>query len=194
MRRCFCWHQNFVPRGLSAPSPGLYTCIKSDFKEIFFKLVANDRSDKRLLLTSKFCSLGIVCPDLRLYTFIKSWKDVYSEYIVKSWRDFFKTCNKWPKWWGLPVDIKILVSCLCPRAMYTYKIWGQSYFLKHATSDQSDKTFLLSIYKTLMRGLRIDKHTSGWGSRYPGHGCLLQITWQAKQAVDWFSTKFAKLT
>ena len=29
MTRCFCWHQNFVPKGLSAPAPGLYTCIKS---------------------------------------------------------------------------------------------------------------------------------------------------------------------
>ena len=29
MRRHFCWHQNFVPWGLSAPAPGLYTCIKS---------------------------------------------------------------------------------------------------------------------------------------------------------------------
>ena len=36
-----CWHQNFVPWGLSVPAPGLYTCIKSwkkciksDFKEI----------------------------------------------------------------------------------------------------------------------------------------------------------------
>ena len=37
-------------------------CIKSDFKEIFFKLVANDRSDKRILLTSNFCPLGVVCP------------------------------------------------------------------------------------------------------------------------------------
>ena len=62
--RCSCWHQNFVPKGLSAPVPGLYTCIKSwkkciksDFKEIFLKLVANDRSDKRFLLTSKFCPL-----------------------------------------------------------------------------------------------------------------------------------------
>ena len=27
--RHFCWHQNFVPWGLSAPAPGLYTCIKS---------------------------------------------------------------------------------------------------------------------------------------------------------------------
>ena len=24
-----CWHQNFVPKGLSAPALGLYTCIKS---------------------------------------------------------------------------------------------------------------------------------------------------------------------
>ena len=36
-------------------------CIKSDFKE-FFKLVANDRSDKRFLLTSKLYPLGVVCP------------------------------------------------------------------------------------------------------------------------------------
>ena len=27
--RHFCWHQNFVPWGLSAPTTGLYTCIKS---------------------------------------------------------------------------------------------------------------------------------------------------------------------
>ena len=43
--------------------------IKSDFKEIFLKLVANDRSDKRFLLTSKFCPLGLSGPDLWLYTF-----------------------------------------------------------------------------------------------------------------------------
>ena len=27
--RNFCWHQNFVPKGLSPPALGLYTCIKS---------------------------------------------------------------------------------------------------------------------------------------------------------------------
>ena len=91
--RCSCWHQNFVPKGLSAPAPGLYTCIKSwiffiksDFKEIFLKLVANDRSDKRFLLTSKFCPLGLSAPDLQLYTFITSWNDVYK---VRDWRDSF---------------------------------------------------------------------------------------------------------
>ena len=36
---------------MSALTPGLYTCIKSDFKEIVLKLVANDRGDKRFLLT-----------------------------------------------------------------------------------------------------------------------------------------------
>ena len=25
--RCFCWHQNFVPKGLSAPTPRLYTHV-----------------------------------------------------------------------------------------------------------------------------------------------------------------------
>ena len=43
--------------------------IKSDFKENFLKLVADDRSDKRFLLTPKFCPLGLSAPDLRLFTF-----------------------------------------------------------------------------------------------------------------------------
>ena len=60
--------------------------IKSDFKEIFLKLVAHDQSDKRFLLTSKFCPLGLSAPDLQLYTFIKSWKDVYK---FRGWRDSF---------------------------------------------------------------------------------------------------------
>ena len=92
--RCSCWHQNFVPKGLSAPAPGLYICIKLWNKmhnirlqrDFFFKLVANDQSDKRFLLTSKFCPLGLSVPDLWLYTFIKSWKDVYK---VRGWRDSF---------------------------------------------------------------------------------------------------------
>ena len=45
-------------------------------KRFIFYLVANDRSDKPFLLTSFFCPLGLSAPDLRLYTFIKSWKAV----------------------------------------------------------------------------------------------------------------------
>ena len=39
---------------------------------MFLKLGANDRSDKRFLLASKFCPLGLSALDLQLYTFIKS--------------------------------------------------------------------------------------------------------------------------
>ena len=46
-------------------------CIKSGLEEIFLKLATNDQSDKRFLLTSKFCPLVLSAPDLRLYTFIK---------------------------------------------------------------------------------------------------------------------------
>ena len=50
----------------------------------FLKHVANDRSDKRFLLTSKFCSLWLSAPDLRLYTFIKSCiKSEVEEILLK---------------------------------------------------------------------------------------------------------------
>ena len=68
----------FRPQGVVSPCPGaiyMYEkkIIKSDFQVFFFfKLVANDRSGKRFLLTSKFCPQGLSAPDLRLYTFIKS--------------------------------------------------------------------------------------------------------------------------
>ena len=142
--RHFCWNQNFVPWGPSAPAPGLYTCInswkkmykirlqrdfflnlqqmtevtrcsidikissprgcqplprgyihvwnnekkciKSDLKEIFLKLVANDRSDKWFMLTLKFWPLGLSAPYMQLSTFIKTWKDVYK---VRGWWDSF---------------------------------------------------------------------------------------------------------
>ena len=41
-------------------------CIKSDFKEICLKLIANDQSDLRFLLTSEICLLGLSAPYLRL--------------------------------------------------------------------------------------------------------------------------------
>ena len=63
--RHFCWHQYFVPWGLSAPALGLYTCIKSwnkmykiRLQRVFFKLVANDESDKRFLWHQIFVPWG----------------------------------------------------------------------------------------------------------------------------------------
>ena len=78
--KMFLLTSKFRPQLVVSPCPGaIYMfkimkkkCIKSDFKEIFLKLVANDGSDKRFLLTSEFCPLGMSAPDLRLYTFIKS--------------------------------------------------------------------------------------------------------------------------
>ena len=62
-----CLHKNSHPKGLSAPAPGLYTCIKheklcikSDFKDIFLKLATNGQSDKAFLLTSGFGHKGAI--------------------------------------------------------------------------------------------------------------------------------------
>ena len=67
--RDFCWHQNFVPKGLSVPALGLYTCIKSFkmclksyFKEIVLKLATNGQNDEGFLLTSTIVPKGLVCP------------------------------------------------------------------------------------------------------------------------------------
>ena len=42
--KLYCWDQNFDPKALSAPAPGLYThektlkmCIKSEFSKGFFQ-------------------------------------------------------------------------------------------------------------------------------------------------------------
>ena len=74
--RNFCLHQNFVPKGLSVPALGLYTCIKSFkmylkpyFKEIVLKLATNGQSDKGFLLTSTFVPKGLSSPALGLMTF-----------------------------------------------------------------------------------------------------------------------------
>ena len=51
--------------GKFANGPGDMT---KDFKEIFLKLAANDRSDKMFLLTSKFHPQGVVSPSSGLCT------------------------------------------------------------------------------------------------------------------------------
>ena len=81
--RNFYLHQNFVPKGLSVPALGLYTCIKSFkmclksyFKEIVLKLATNGQSDKGFLLTSTFVPkwLSAPAPALGLYTCLKALK------------------------------------------------------------------------------------------------------------------------
>ena len=157
--RCSSWHQNSVPKGLSAPAPGLYTCIKSwinvykmRFQRDFFLNLQQMTEVTRGICWHQNCvPWGLSAPDLRLYTFIKSGKDVYK---VKGWRDFFLNLQQMTKVIrpscghqnfgpnGLSVPAQGL--CTCTKSWKNvHKIRRQSYFLKHATSDQSDKTFLL---------------------------------------------------
>ena len=60
---------------------------KFRLKENILKLVANEQSDKRFLLTSKFCPLWLSAPDLRLYICIKyeknSIKSDFKEMFLK---------------------------------------------------------------------------------------------------------------
>ena len=89
--RPFCWHQNFVHIGLSAPAPGLYTCgktfkkkyINSEFKEICLKRATNGRSDKGFLLTSNVCPQGVFCPCPGAIYMYKIIKTVYKIKIPK---------------------------------------------------------------------------------------------------------------
>ena len=92
--KMFLLTSKFSPQGVVSPCPGaiyMYKIMKNLYKirlqrVFFFKLEANDRSDKVFLLTSKLCPLGLSAPDLRLYIFIKSWKAVYK---LRGWSDSF---------------------------------------------------------------------------------------------------------
>ena len=72
-------------------------------------------------------------------------------YKITLQRDFFETCNKWPKWPDVPVDIIFHPQgvSLWPGAIYTcIKSWKKSYkirlqrdFFKLVANDRSDKSF-----------------------------------------------------
>ena len=87
-----------------------------------------------------------------LYTCMKLWKKLYK---IRLQKDFFQTCNKWVKLYGLSVDIKILSpeGCL-PLSQGRIHVLNHEkkciksdfkvMFLKLATNDRSDKMFLLT--------------------------------------------------
>ena len=126
--RCSCWHPNFVPKKLSAPAPGLYTCKKSwknvykiRLQRMFLKRVANNWSDKRFLLTSKFCPLGVVClwpAAIYIYKIMK--RCVWSQRLKNSfWNLQQITKVMRPSCWhqnfgpnGLPGPAQGLYSCI----------------------------------------------------------------------------------
>ena len=88
MKRPFCWHQNFVPKGLSAPALAtlvgaihMYKIIKNVHKirlqRDVFKLATNGQSEKAFLLISKLCAQRVVCPCPEAIYIYKIIKNVY---------------------------------------------------------------------------------------------------------------------
>ena len=91
-------------------------CIKSDFKEIFFKLATNGQSDKDVFVDIIILSSvsGLSAPAQGLYTSIKSLKNVFKidfkEFFLKlvtngqSDKAFLLTSKFCPQWvvcpWG----------------------------------------------------------------------------------------------
>ena len=69
-----------------------------DFSETIvvydLKLATDDRSDKKFLLASKLCPLGVVCPLPKGYIHVLNHEKMYK---IKLQRDVFETCNKWVK-------------------------------------------------------------------------------------------------
>ena len=127
-------------------------CIKSEFKEICLKLATNGRSDKGFLLTSKVCPQGVFCPCPGAIDMYKIIKNVYK---IRFRGDHFETCNKWAKWQGLSVDIRILSTKGFLPLPWGYihvekhkKMCIKSEFkeicLKLATNGRGDKGFLLT--------------------------------------------------
>ena len=100
--------------------------IKSDLKEISLKLATKEWSDKTFLLTSEVCPLGTVCPCPGAIYMYKIMKKLYK---IRLHRDCFETCNKWPKWQGVPVDIKIL-SALAQGLYTCIKSWKKMYKIR----------------------------------------------------------------
>ena len=70
-----------------------------DFSETIvvydLKLATDDLNDNKFLLTSKLCSLGVVCPLPRGY--IHELNHEKTLYKIRLQRNFFEPCNKWVK-------------------------------------------------------------------------------------------------
>ena len=134
-------------------------CIKSDFKEICFKFLANDRGEQAVSIDIKLLSPGSCLPLTGGYIHLST----HEKKCIKSrgWRDFFLNLQQMtkvmgPSCWhqnfgpnGLSAPAQELCTCIKSWAnMHTFR--EKNYFLKRATSDQSDKTFLFPS-KTLSR-------------------------------------------
>ena len=116
--KMFLLTSKFRSQGVVSPCHGVvYTykimkknCIKSDFKKVFLKLVANDRSDKRFLLTSKFFPWGclpLTCVYIHILNHEKmSIKSEVEEILFKLATNeaFLLTSKFWPNGLSAPAQ------------------------------------------------------------------------------------------
>ena len=101
--KIFLLTSKLCPLGAVCPCPGatyMYRimkkkCLKSDFKEIFLKLAANNLSDKMFLLTSRFRSQEVVSPwpgAIYMYKIMKKciksdFKKIFLKLATNNWSD-----------------------------------------------------------------------------------------------------------
>ena len=126
-------------------------CIKSDFKEIFFKLATNDRSNKMFLLTSKFRSRRVISPchgAIYMYKIMKKkciksdFKEIFLKLVANDGSDKrFLLTSKFVPWGCLPLTS----SCihLLNHEKMCIKSEIEEILFKLATNDHSNKAFLL---------------------------------------------------
>ena len=107
------------PMGLSALAPGLYTCIKTGknmykirLQRYFFETCNKWAKWQGLSVDIKILSTKGCLPLPWGYIHVKK-KPLKNVYKIRIKRDLFETCNKWAKWQGLSVDIKILSTKGC---------------------------------------------------------------------------------
>ena len=117
----WCLYKNSDPKGLSAPAPGLYTCINT-------------------------------------------WKIMYK---IRLQIYFFETCNKWAKWQGFSVDIRIL----SPRGFLPLPRVTCPFLKSNGTWPKAPRLHYFSGMDKLL-GLS------------PIHNSLIVVTWFVKDFYD----------
>ena len=108
-----------LPRGYIHVLNHEKNCIKSDLR-FLWNLQQMGKVIRPFCWHQTFAPWGLSAPAPGLYPCIKSWKKLYK---IRLQRDFFETCNKWPKWQDVPVEIKISSQGVVrPWPIYMYKI------------------------------------------------------------------------
>ena len=145
MTRHFCWHKSFVPCGLSAPAPGLYTCIKSWKKLHKIRLHRDFFKNLQQMTKVTRCScwhknfvpegLSAPAPGLHVYTCIKSWKnciksdfkEIFLKLVAIDWSDkrFLLTSKFCPLGLSAP-DLRLYTFIKSWKDVYKIRGWRDS--------------------------------------------------------------------